>query len=494
MSDPNVSSRRQIPVTIDKSHLMTIGERLYAEKMSFFRELVNNAYDADATRVTVEIAPQHIAITDNGTGMDEDGLRGYFTIGGSVKKTQHLSHRLRRKRIGEFGIGKFAALAACKRFTIETQRGSFRAKLVFDKERWSRHEDWHLDIDVLPPSPQDGDGTRITLSEVTATFHPGNVRRYLAERTPIHAPEFAIVLNGEPVVEDFVAGRNVPVHMTLLFGDVTGNLVIANNERHGRPLGIAMLVKGVLVRYEMFGMERLRQTGTTRLTGRVAADFLPITSARDDFLRDTPEFAAVSTAMQGEIRKALKLIREEVDHKADLQSSRILKDALQKIGRAMKRHGNLFPGVDVPVGPSVSEHDPEASAGYRVGEAMFVPTDPEALPPDVQERLGATQKRPGRRVAGALGKRAVIRTLTVANLDIAVRLEHLGVEEESFLSGGVIYLNVDHPLYRSCRNDDALLTLHVARVITKELALQSGVADPRQAFALQAELLADALR
>ena len=38
-----------IPVTIDKSHIITIGERLYAESIEFVRELVNNAYGADAT-------------------------------------------------------------------------------------------------------------------------------------------------------------------------------------------------------------------------------------------------------------------------------------------------------------------------------------------------------------------------------------------------------------------------------------------------------------
>ena len=32
-----------IPVTIDKSHIITIGERLYAESIEFVRELVNNA-------------------------------------------------------------------------------------------------------------------------------------------------------------------------------------------------------------------------------------------------------------------------------------------------------------------------------------------------------------------------------------------------------------------------------------------------------------------
>ena len=36
-----------IQVTVDKSHLITIGERLYAESIEFVREIVNNAYDAD---------------------------------------------------------------------------------------------------------------------------------------------------------------------------------------------------------------------------------------------------------------------------------------------------------------------------------------------------------------------------------------------------------------------------------------------------------------
>jgi hypothetical protein len=40
-----------LPVTVDKSHLITIGERLYSESIELIRELVNNAYDADAAEV-----------------------------------------------------------------------------------------------------------------------------------------------------------------------------------------------------------------------------------------------------------------------------------------------------------------------------------------------------------------------------------------------------------------------------------------------------------
>ncbi|MFH0771300.1 MAG: hypothetical protein V1933_01620 [Candidatus Omnitrophota bacterium] len=40
-----------IEVTIDKSHIVTIGERLYGESIELIGELVNNAYDADAAEV-----------------------------------------------------------------------------------------------------------------------------------------------------------------------------------------------------------------------------------------------------------------------------------------------------------------------------------------------------------------------------------------------------------------------------------------------------------
>ena len=48
-----------LPVTVDKSHLITIGERLYSESIELIRELVNNAYDAVVydlcVRVDIEI-------------------------------------------------------------------------------------------------------------------------------------------------------------------------------------------------------------------------------------------------------------------------------------------------------------------------------------------------------------------------------------------------------------------------------------------------------
>ena len=55
-----------LKITVDKSHILTLGERLYEQSIELIRELVNNAYDADATRVDVTISGKEIMVGDNG--------------------------------------------------------------------------------------------------------------------------------------------------------------------------------------------------------------------------------------------------------------------------------------------------------------------------------------------------------------------------------------------------------------------------------------------
>jgi HSP90 family molecular chaperone len=117
------------PAAVDKSHLITIGERLYSQSIELIRELVNNAYGADATRVGVTLGSDSIVVEDDGSGMDLDGLKQYFNIGSQEKLQNPLSSRFQRVRVGQFGIGKFASLAACRRFEVTTQKGDFVARV-----------------------------------------------------------------------------------------------------------------------------------------------------------------------------------------------------------------------------------------------------------------------------------------------------------------------------------------------------------------------------
>ena len=146
-----------LPVTVDKSHLITIGERLYSESIELIRELVNNAYDADATEVDIRMTDELIEIKDNGIGMDRDGLRQYFSIGSQEKVVHARSPVYHRDRIGQFGIGKFASLSACECFEVYTQKDDFAAKVTFDKVEWEKAGDhWNLPLQILAPDREEG--------------------------------------------------------------------------------------------------------------------------------------------------------------------------------------------------------------------------------------------------------------------------------------------------------------------------------------------------
>ena len=154
-----------LKITIDKSHILTLGERLYEHSIELIRELVNNGYDADATRVDVTVSAEEITVADNGEGMDIEGLKQYFNVGSDEKLMHPVSPRFGRDRIGQFGIGKFASLAAASRFELSTQKGDFAARVIFDKARWLEGGDsWEIPLTPLELDPKRGDGTTVRLA------------------------------------------------------------------------------------------------------------------------------------------------------------------------------------------------------------------------------------------------------------------------------------------------------------------------------------------
>ncbi|MCB1735716.1 MAG: ATP-binding protein [Gammaproteobacteria bacterium] len=80
-------------LTVDDRVLARVTDGIYRKPSSALRELVFNAYDADATSVVVETdLPRfkRISIRDNGMGMDERVLADLVKhIGGSSKRTRN---------------------------------------------------------------------------------------------------------------------------------------------------------------------------------------------------------------------------------------------------------------------------------------------------------------------------------------------------------------------------------------------------------------------
>jgi len=474
-------------VTVDKSHLITIGERLYTESIELIRELVNNAYDADATEVHVTVRDDLIRVEDNGAGMDLEGLQQYFNIGSPEKVQKPRSPRLHRDRIGQFGIGKFASLSACNRFEVQTQKGSFAARVTFDKSAWGEEGDsWALPFEYIAPDLQRGDGTTVLLLHLTRSFDPKEVEHRLVEGVPLKAPNFQVWLNGERVKSRTLSGHRIAVLDGTPFGPVHGEiLVLPASASDVGPPGIEIKVKQVTVRRDLFGAEAWGRAAH-RLRGELHADFLPVTTDRSDFVQDSPQYVAfreVVNRVMNEVRAILRQLSGQQERRA---ASKALREALERIQRALTRNPDLS-----PFGPL-----PEAGPGDQRGPAATTKSDGAPR----EKLIGAPETPPKRkRVAKKpkvkrLTPDAVVKRLRLGHEGISCCLDHFGEDgPECFCEGIVIYINRDHPLYRREARKAETHTMHLARLLTQEITLMKDAPrDPRKAFDRQSRLLRDA--
>ena len=478
-----------IPVTVDKSHIITIGERLYTESIEFVRELVNNAYDADATRVDVLLKEQTIEVRDNGTGMDRDGLKQYFNIGSPLKLEASSSPVFRRKRIGQFGIGKFAALAACRQFEVTTRHKAFVARIVFSKEQWEASEDrWYIPMEVLPVEARHEDGTTVLLTGLNRRFDPKDIEAKIIEGTPLKGQNFQVFLNGVAVRPRSLSGHRIPILDGTGYGPVTGEIVILpETAARARDLGIEVKVKQVTVKRELFGMEAWGKA-MARVQGEVNADFLPITSDRTGFIKDSPEYLAFLGLMERVMEEVRRVLKRLGTKKEQRVVGRALKDALQRVYRSLAMNPDFSPFGPLPLGGEgrgvggAAQKPAEGSPGSRED------VDPEPAPPRKREKR---KKKP--RVK-QLTPNAVVRRMRFGEFGVSCVVDSFGEDgPEVFAEETTIYINQDHPLYRrECKKQDTHV-LNLARLLTQEIALMKDPKNPRQAFERQSRLLRDAL-
>lgn len=482
-----------ISVTIDKSHITTIGERLYAESIEFVRELVNNAYDADTELVEIIMTDDAIEIRDFGSGMDMDGLRQYFNIGSQQKLSSPKSPRFNRDRIGMFGIGKFASLSACKRFEVITKRDDFVGRVIFDKEQWERANDvWQIPFERLPADFRKQNGTTVILMGLDRTFDVKDIEAKIIEGTPIKAPHFKVRLNNHTVQPRSLSGHKVSVIDGTRFGPVTGEIVILpETASQTKDLGIEIKVKQVTVRRELFGMETWGRA-MARISGEVNADFLPVTSDRTGFLRDSDEYREFLSVMDKVMADVKTFLQRLLTKKEGNRVSRALKDALQRIYRSLAMNPDLSPFGALPIGDESRGGGNAADVhGKKEG-----PSDSEVKPEGQKMEELASQpekKRKKKPRVKRLTPNAIIKRMKFGETGVSCVVDSFGEDgAEAFSEETTIYINRDHPLYKRESSRIETHTLNLARLITQEIAMMKDPRNPRQAFERQSKLLKDA--
>lgn len=158
-----------------------IGDELISDEPVAVVELVKNAYDADAKRVTVsfegpnELDPDTLVIEDDGHGMDLQAvLSGWFEPG-TVHKKQGQRSPAGRLYQGAKGIGRFAAARLAESLLMETKEPNSELGVSVLLNWGSFTDDSYLDevtvdyqVEALPRFVH---GTRLSLINLHARRH-----------------------------------------------------------------------------------------------------------------------------------------------------------------------------------------------------------------------------------------------------------------------------------------------------------------------------------
>lgn len=227
----------------DERVFARITDGIYREPASALRELIANAYDADATEVQVVTdAPRFskIIIRDNGHGLTEEALVHVIChIGGSLKRTaegkQHNVVSARdatlspggRKLIGKLGIGLFSVSQLTHHLNIVTKVRNEDVRRVCDILLMPQQEDQAEEIETkkekkyitgkveiytVPASDIDSEGTEITLLDIRPFVRESLQSASLwASLNPESQEEGELVDNSDPDEDEFVEKPIKPI-------------------------------------------------------------------------------------------------------------------------------------------------------------------------------------------------------------------------------------------------------------------------------------------
>lgn len=166
--------------------LARLGEELVPHPDLGVMELVRNAYDADAEACSIRLLEADrpggtLVVEDSGTGMSEEDIYDSFLLLGRSAKTASPTTPGGRRKVGEKGLGRLAALRLGQYVELETRPKDEPGKSHVLRINWADYdtvravEDVELKVETRPTS--EVPGTRVTIKGLREAFAEADVRR-----------------------------------------------------------------------------------------------------------------------------------------------------------------------------------------------------------------------------------------------------------------------------------------------------------------------------
>ncbi|MFL6308992.1 MAG: ATP-binding protein [Nitrososphaera sp.] len=528
---------------VHPSFFKEFATKTWVSPTEIIKELIENAFDEDATKVLVTLLTNGSIAIEDDAGMDQNGMEKFLLLGSPHKRTESISPRLKRIRTGRYGTGRLSFLTSFESMRIRTRRKNFAKALAIDAEVLEKLYMGNVKLDDLKQAPLKRDGTEIFMTGAKTRLDLFKVTKEIRRLAILRLPLFEVYvktaekfkewdLDGSQIIKaPEIQGHRIPVNLDS--GKVTGEIVIARRPLLDDERGIAVMVGNHIVTRSNFGFD----TKLNRVTGFVRCDSLTTRFADKSAIIEDSEYARFNQLMKTfVIDRVVPGLTEYEDVLITREESRIYREIDKILGQAMIENlefeeevqgyelvqikERVSPGQDQedvrqperrPPNnnqqmPEYSEIHPSQLESQTVSDSNAIGQYPTTEPSTLDYHSNSAEGTVVEAVNETQADGSIIKTRKVRKPIIkkTFALKRIGYkvipyEDESdsrysFITENIVFVNKANPTYRAeATRGDEFLMRHVISIVAEAVA-QAKHPEGKEALELQNRLVTEAIR
>jgi hypothetical protein len=268
------------------------------------KELIENAFDEDATKVLVTLLKNGIVIVEDDAGMNPDAMEKFLILGSPHKKQDSISPKLKRIRTGRYGTGRLSFLTSFDNMKIRTRLDDFSKSILIDGNTLDKLFRGNVELDDINEPTLDRNGTELTMKNSKVAIDISRLTKEIRKLAILRHPMFEVYVKEDENFREWnfdgaqmikapeIQGHKVPVNIDN--GRIIGEIVIARRPLSEDERGIAIMVGNHIVTRNNFGFD----TKFNRVTGYIRCDTLTSRFADKSALIEDEEYVRFNQAMK----------------------------------------------------------------------------------------------------------------------------------------------------------------------------------------------------
>jgi hypothetical protein len=331
-----------LELKVHPSFFKEFATKTWISPYEIIRELVENAFDEDATKVIVTVLSDGNVVVEDDAGMNFDSINKFLILGTPHKSNENLSPKLKRIRTGRYGTGRLSFLTSFDNMKIKTKLDDFNRTLIINGEALEHLFKGRTQLQELHESPLKRNGTEIFLKHSKIHIDISKLSKELKKLSILKYPLFEVYIKTSELFNEWdltdsqiikspdVQGYKIVVNIPDV--SITGEIVIAKRPLSHDEKGIAIMVGNHVVLRSSFGFDNKLH----RVTGYVKCDQLTSRFADKSALIENDMYFKFNQSMKDFIiSQVFPSLSEYEDVLITREESKIYKEIDKVMGQAV---------------------------------------------------------------------------------------------------------------------------------------------------------------